>query len=58
MDQMTLDVILIEIAKLDYVDQQSLSTFLIDLVHTQEKMKQAMDILEAKENELQLNSNN
>ena len=50
MDQMTLDVILIEIAKLDYVDQQSLSTFLIDLVHTQEKMKQAMDILEAKEN--------
>jgi hypothetical protein len=43
---MTLDVILIEIAKLDYVDQQSLSTFLIDLVHTQEKMKKEMAALE------------
>ena len=49
MDQMTLDVILIEIAKLDYVDQQSLSTFLIDLVHTQEKMQQAMANLEKEE---------
>lgn len=46
---MTLDLILIEIAKMDYVDQQSLSTFLIDLVHTQEKMKNDMNILEKKE---------
>lgn len=46
---MTLDVILLEIAKLDYVDQQSLSTFLIDLVHTQEKMKYAMAALEKEE---------
>jgi hypothetical protein len=46
---MTLDVILIEIAKMDYVDQQSLSTFLIDLVHTQEKMKLAMAALEREE---------
>ncbi|MBP6738509.1 MAG: hypothetical protein KA146_00890 [Leptospiraceae bacterium] len=46
---MTLDVILLEIAKLDYVDQQSLSTFLIDLVHTQEKMQQAMANLEKEE---------
>jgi hypothetical protein len=54
---MTLDVILLEIAKLDYVDQQSLSTFLIDLVHTQEKMKHAMDMLEKKEATAQLNRN-
>ena len=46
---MTLDLILIEIAKMDYVDQQSLSTFLIDLVHTQEKMKNEMNNLEKKE---------
>lgn len=46
---MTLDLILIEIAKMDYVDQQSLSTFLVDLVHTQEKMKQALSDLEEKE---------
>ncbi len=46
---MTLDIILIEIAKMDYVDQQSLSTFLIDLVHTQEKMKYAMAALEREE---------
>ncbi|MBK7058744.1 MAG: hypothetical protein IPH52_27570 [Leptospiraceae bacterium] len=49
---MTLDVILIEIAKLDYVDQQSLSTFLIDLVHTQEKMKSAMAALEKEESKI------
>ncbi|MBK8395467.1 MAG: hypothetical protein IPL26_09520 [Leptospiraceae bacterium] len=49
MDHMTLDIILLEIAKLDYVDQQSLSTFLIDLVHTQEKMKEAMDLMENNE---------
>ncbi|HNH56838.1 MAG TPA: hypothetical protein PK153_18635 [Leptospiraceae bacterium] len=47
---MTLDQILIEIAKMDYIDQQSLATFLLDLVHTQEKMKEAMrQIEESKE---------
>ena len=49
---MTLDVILIEIAKMDYVDQKSLSTVLIDLVNTQEKMKSAMAALEKEESKI------
>lgn len=55
---MTLDIILLEIAKLDYVDQQSLSTFLIDLVHTQEKMKQALSNLENSETNVPVYMNN
>jgi hypothetical protein len=38
-----------EIAKLDHIDKQSLSIFLIDLMHTQEQMKKAYEELELQE---------
>lgn len=46
---MTIDKILLEIGKLDYVDKQALSTFLIDLVHTNNKFKEEYERLEERE---------
>lgn len=46
---MSIDHLLMEIAKLDHIDKQSLSIFLIDLMHTQEQMKKAYEELELQE---------
>ena len=46
---MTLDSLLFEITKLDHIDQQSLSAFLIDLVHTQEQFKRDFEEFELRE---------
>ena len=51
---MTLDTILIEIGKMDHVDKQALSTFLIDLVHTNEKFKRDYEELEEREKQEKL----
>lgn len=45
---MTLDSILMEIGKLDHIDKQALSAFLIDLVHTTEKFKTEYEEYEEK----------
>ena len=49
---MSIDHLLMEIAKLDHIDKQSLSIFLIDLMHTQEQMKKAYEELELQEQTL------